>query len=269
MEAAGAARLLATAAAILIVCVVLMRLANQATSRTSKAATEKASAKLADGPSGFRMILSNRYLFLIASLVVLLNVVNTSGEYLFGRYVVSAAETAYGAGPASEAARQRFIGQTYGSYYSYINLIGFLLQMFVVSRVIKWLGVGRSLFIHPIVALSSYLLMLRAPSLEAVRALKIADNSISYSLGNTAIQTLWLPTSRETKYKAKQAVDSFCMRAGDVLQAGIVYTGELTGLTVSGFAALNVVFGISWLAVVAALRDRLRAHAQQTGGAEL
>jgi AAA family ATP:ADP antiporter len=269
MEASGAARLLAGAAVILILCVVLMRLASRATSRASTTAADRASEKLADGPSGFRMILSDRYLFLIALLVVLLNVVNTSGEYLFGRYVVNAADAAYGSGPAAERARQQFIGQVYGSYYSYINLIGFLMQMFVVSRLIKWLGVGRSMFIHPIVALSSYLLMLRAPSLEAVRLLKIADNSISYSLGNTAMQTLWLPTSRETKYKAKQAVDSFCVRAGDVLQAAIVYTGELTGLTVSGFAALNIVFGIGWLAVVTALKERLRARAQQTGGAEL
>src|SRR5438477_143282 len=91
--------------------------------------------------------------------------------------------------------------------------------------------------------------MLRAPSFDAIRILKIADNAIAYSLGNTTMQALWLPTSRETKYKAKQAVDSFCVRAGDVLQAGIVYTGELTALTVGAFAALNVAFACAWLAV--------------------
>jgi hypothetical protein len=49
--------------------------------------------------------------------------------------------------------------------------------------------------------------MLRAPSFDAVRWLKIADNSTNYSLGSTTMQSLWLPTSREVKYKAKQAVD--------------------------------------------------------------
>ena len=38
--------------------------------------------------------------------------------------------------------------------------------MFVVSRVFKFLGVGKSLFIHPIVALVGYLMMLRAPSVQ-------------------------------------------------------------------------------------------------------
>ena len=86
--------------------------------------------------------------------------------------------------------------------------------MFVVSRVFKFLGVGKSLFIHPIVALAGYLMMLRAPSITAMGWLKVADNSLDYSLGNTTKQALWLPTSREAKYKAKQAVDSFFVRAG-------------------------------------------------------
>src|SRR5204863_9914748 len=160
--------------------------------------------------------------------------------------VVAAAKQMYGEGAATASAREQFIGTTYSSYFSYVNLIGFLLQMFVVSRVIKFLGVGRALFIHPIVALSGYAMMLRAPSFEAIRWLKIADNSIDYSLGNTTKQALWLPTTREAKYKAKQAVDSFCVRAGDVLQAGVVYSGELAALTVSGFAAVTTVFACGW-----------------------
>jgi AAA family ATP:ADP antiporter len=138
-----------------------------------------------------------------------------------------------------------------------------------VSRVFRFLGVGRALFIHPIVALCGYLLMLRAPSFEAIRWLKIADNSLDYSLGNTTKQALWLPTSREAKYKAKQAVDSFFMRAGDVLQAGIVYSGELASFTSTGFAALTAVFAGGWLAVAFGLRRLLARRAQESGTAEL
>ena len=54
----------------------------------------------------------------------------------------------YGAGADGAAARQQFVGETYSSYFSYISLIGFLLQLFVVSRVFKFLGVGR-VAVHP------------------------------------------------------------------------------------------------------------------------
>jgi AAA family ATP:ADP antiporter len=269
VEASGSWRLLAGGAVTLVVCVVLARFANRTTVPHEKKSVANADEKLKEGPSGFSMILHDRYLTLMALLVLLLNVVNTSGEYLFGRYVVQAAEATYGSGAASQAAREQFISQTYSSYFGYVNLIGFLLQMFVVSRVFKFLGVARAVFIHPIVALIGYLGMVRAPSFEFVRWLKIADNSLDYSLGNTTKQALWLPTSREAKYKAKQAVDSFCQRAGDVLQAGVVYSGELVSLGVAGFAALNVLFVFGWLGVATGLNRRLHARAAEAGKAEL
>jgi len=138
--------------------------------------------------------------------------------------------------------------------------VGFLLQLLVVSRVFKYLGVGRALFIHPLIALSGYLVILKAPSASTMGWFKVVDNSIDYSLGNTAKQALWLPTSREAKYKAKQAVDSFFMRAGDVLQAGIVFVGEHLAFTVSTFAQINVLLALGWIAVVAALNPEYRAQ---------
>jgi AAA family ATP:ADP antiporter len=261
VDAMGPQRLLLGAGGILVICVLLV----QVVARRAQGRETPAQAAAADKPlgkeGGFELIFSDRYLMLIAALTVILNVVNTSGEYLFGRYVVENANAMYGAGPEGAALRERFIGTTYSQLFGAVNLAGFLLQMFVVSRIFKYLGVGKSLFIHPIVAGIGYVFLLRAPSLTAMRWLKVADNSIDYSLGNTTKQALWLPTSREAKYKAKQAVDSFFMRAGDVVQAGVVYSGERLAMAVPGFAALNVVLVGAWLAVVAMINVDLRRKA--------
>ena len=91
----------------------------------------------------------------------------TSGEYLFGRFVVEASVRIYGAGASSLAARQQFVGGVYGRLFSYVNLLGFLLQLFAVSRIFKYLGVGRALFIHPLVVLTGYLTILRSPAISA------------------------------------------------------------------------------------------------------
>jgi AAA family ATP:ADP antiporter len=262
VQHAGGSRLLMGGAALLVLCALLARVANRLSVRQSVAQQKAADQKLTEGGSGFGVVLKSRYLLLVAALVILLNVVNTSGEYLFGRYVVDAANAAYGTGVATRPERERFISGTYGSYYATANLLGLLLQLFVVSRVFKMLGVAGALFIHPLIGLGGYLMMLRAPSLSTIRPLKIADNAVAYSLGNTTTQALWLPTSRETKYKAKQVIDSFCVRAGDVLQAAIVYSGELLALSVGAFAALNIVFVILWLAVVRGLGRHLRRPAE-------
>jgi AAA family ATP:ADP antiporter len=269
MKTGGATELLVRGALLLGVCVVVAHVLNRLASRAPAKASDAQAAKAAEKPlgkeGGFELIRKDRYLMLIAGLTVLLNVVNTSGEYLFGKYVVDQANALH----ADPAARERFIGETYSQLFSAVNLTGFLLQMFVVSRVFRFLGVGKALFIHPIVALVGYLLMLRAPSLNAMFYLKVADNSLDYSLGNTTKQALWLPTSREAKYKAKQAVDSFFQRAGDVIQAGVVFIGERLAFAVPAFAAVNVVLVAGWLAVVALLNVNLRRKAEEAHTAQL
>ena len=260
VESAGPIRLLVAGAVILVGCVGLARITDRIVGGT-RAQRAVSGQALGEGPSGFSMIASDRYLTLIAALAVVLNVVNTTGEYLFGRYVVEHAVAIHGAGAAAEGARGQFIGETYSRFYSQVNLLGLILQMFVVGRLFKFLGVGRSLFIHPIIAGGGYLLMLRAPSFEAIRLLKTFDNAVDYSLGNTTKQALWLPTSRQAKYKAKQAVDSFCVRAGDVLTAGLVFVLTRAAVAVPVFAAFNVALTAAWLAVVTGLNARLRARA--------
>ena len=262
----GPMRLLLGAGAILFVCALLGRLVSR---RASLPAAARKSAVPANDTTlgkegGFELIGKDRYLLLIALLTVLLNVVNTSGEYLLGRYVVEQAEALHGAGPDGAAARQIFIGATYSRLFSTVNLVGFLLQMFVVSRVFKYLGVGKALFIHPLVALTGYGLILTGPSLSVMSAFKVADNSLDYSLGNTTKQALWLPTSREAKYKAKQAVDSFFVRAGDVLSAGIVFAGERLALAVPVFAAITLAIAGAWLGVAALLNVALRRKTAAT-----
>ena len=85
------------------------------------------------------------------------------------------------------------------------------------------------------------------PLLQIVRIVKIAENSTDYSLMNTIRAALYLPTSREAKYKAKQAIDTFFVRLGDLLQAGIVFSGVSLGFGIRQFAIVNVCFVVAWL----------------------
>src|SRR6476661_1184801 len=98
LAAAGPWRLLAGAAAILVLCAGLAGLIDRLTKRSAPAERALSEAPLAKGRSGFGMILSDRYLMLIAVLILLLNVVSTSGGYLFDRYVTATATARFGTG---------------------------------------------------------------------------------------------------------------------------------------------------------------------------
>lgn len=97
-----------------------------------------------------------------------------------------------------------------------------------------------------------------------VRAAKTAENSTDYSVMNTAKQLLWLPTTREEKYKAKQAVDSFFVRLGDLVAAFVVFAGTTwVALDASGFAIVNLCLVTVWLALALALVRRNRVLAAE------
>jgi AAA family ATP:ADP antiporter len=65
---------------------------------------------------------------------------------------------------------------------------------------------------------------------------------------------LFLPTSREQKYKAKQAIDSFFVRGGDVLAALLIYIGTAhLHFGPTQFAEVNLALAIGWLALAAAV----------------
>jgi ATP:ADP antiporter, AAA family len=216
----------------------------------------------------FRLVFEDRYLLLIAFLSLVLNWVNTTGEYILGRTVAGAAEAAVAAGKAGGLSVSEYIGEFYSQFFFAVNLVGLVAQLFVVSRLLKYFGVKLGIIVLPLIALSGYAILAFAPILALVRVVKIAENATDYSLQNTVRNVLFLPTTRDQKYKAKQAIDSFFVRAGDVLSAGLVFVGTTAlGLGVMGFARVNLVLAAVWLLLALAIgREYVRKSrtSQQT-----
>jgi len=128
-----------------------------------------------------------------------------------------------------------------------------LIQLFLVSRIMRYFGVQIALYVLPVVALGAYAIVAFTPLLALIRAAKISENSLDYSLNNTARQALFLPTSREAKYKAKAAIDTLFVRAGDLSSAALVFVGTHLAFQTRGFAISNMVVISVWLVIVTAL----------------
>ena len=252
--------LMLAGAGLLLVCAAIVQWVARVEDRRADPQWAKAGEEPLGKEGGFELVLKDKYLRLVAILIIVLNVVNSSGEFLLGNLVVEQAKEAFaGSGPEVEAARKKFIGAFYGDFFSWVNLLGALLQAFGASRIFQFMGVRGALFLLPVIALMSYSVLALVPLLGVVRIAKTLENATDYSIQNTARQALFLPTSREAKYKAKAAIDSFFMRFGDVLQAGIVYLGsEVLKLSTTQFAWINVALTLAWLWVVAQIAENLR-----------
>jgi AAA family ATP:ADP antiporter len=224
------------AAAILVLHLVLYRVLAR---RLRGAAKPRAQAPIDPG-NGFALVLKSRYLRLIAALLVLLNLVNTVGEFILARAVVGAADAR--AAALAGFNKEAFIGGFYADYFFWVNILTILIQAFLVSRIVKRFGISGVVLALPIVALGVYGVAAAGAGLVALRILKTAENSTDYSVMNTAKQMLWLTTTRVEKYKAKQAIDTFFVRTGDLLAAALVFLGtHVVTLSVAGFAWSNIV----------------------------
>jgi AAA family ATP:ADP antiporter len=200
-------------------------------------------------------------------MVLLLNWVNATGEYVLSSIVQRAAEEQVAAGTLSREREGAFIGAFYADYFQVVNVIGMLLQLFLVSRVVKVVGVHVAVCVLPVVALGSYAIAALLPSLAVVRWVKTAENSVDYSLQNTVKQMLFLPTTREEKYKAKQVTDSFIVRAGDVLSSATVFIGTTAlAFSTAQFAWINVVLVSVWLVVAILVGREFRRRVEAADG---
>ena len=209
------------------------------------------------GRSAFSLVLTSRYISLIALLLIVLNVVNTVGEYILSHLVVVHAKEAVLANPAFD--QNAYIGGFYGSYFLWVNIAAVALQILVAPRLTKKFGLAGVLFALPFIALGAYGFVALGATIVVVRWAKTAENSTDYSIMNTAKQMLWLPTTREEKYKAKQAVDSFFVRLGDLAAAFVVFAGtSWLALEARGFAAVNIVLVLAWIAIAVVLNRKNR-----------
>ncbi|MEO6600597.1 MAG: Npt1/Npt2 family nucleotide transporter [Polyangiaceae bacterium] len=239
--------------------------ANKATS------SEKEEGESADKPlgdeGGFKLILADRYLLLIAVLAFTLNCVKTNGEYILDRTLLEHVKAIMPAGADAHAFSQTYIGEFKAQYFLYVNIATVVLQLFVVSRVIKYLGVRVALFVSPVILLCGYSSAVLFPVFSLIYAVKIAENTLDYSLGNTSRQALWLLSSRDEKYKAKSVIDATIVRAGDALSAGLTFVGVTLHFVTEHFIIANLVLIVAWsIAMVLLAREhkkREAAHGKQ------
>jgi len=210
---------------------------------------------------GFALIKRSRYLLLIAVLVVLLNWVNSTGEVILKDFVQRWATEQVAAGVYTDQGQA--IGVFFGDFFFWVNLIGFLLQAFLVARIYRWFGVSGALLMLPTIAALGYGLIVFAmtfvPIFSILRLVKILENSVDYSVMNTTRHALFLPLDRAEKYEGKTTIDTFFWRFGDMVQAGAFYIGlEVFGMTMIQFAAVNMVLAVIWIVLAVQIGRQYR-----------
>jgi AAA family ATP:ADP antiporter len=202
----------------------------------------------------YQLILQHRYLMATALMVTVFSWVVASGDnILFGLVQESVQADLDAAGVTGEERSQRVNAATtafYGDLYFWINIVGLLLQAFIVSRILRYGGFMALMLATPLISFAAYLSMAVAPVIGIIKTMKVVENSSVYSVNNTARHMLWLPVTKEMLYQAKTAIDTLFFRLGDGLAALTVLVGtRVVRLDMTGFLLINLGLVVVWIAL--------------------
>jgi AAA family ATP:ADP antiporter len=248
----GSYGMMLVTSAILGLCILMSWSIHHLDLRHGRSRTAAGGPALKEQPlersGGFRLVAGSRYLLLIALMIGLYNFINSSGEQMFTTLQQKAALRILGTGTTGAADLQNYLSAAFAGYQKLGNTIGLLIQLFLVSRVFRWVGVGGGLFFLPLIALGGYGYAAFGASLVFMKWLKAFENGTDYSLMKTSRSALFLITSREEKYKAQAAIETFFVRGGDSLNAVVVWIGTtVLAMSIENFALVNVVSISIWL----------------------
>lgn len=198
---------------------------------TDRLGVEGKEKKVNAAIEGAKLAAASKYLLAIVMIVFLYELVSQILDYQYS----TEAEQLVGAG-----ATQAFFGQI----TTIIGVVSVVTQFFLVSFIIRKFGMTTALLVLPVaMAMASGVYMV-VPALWAGALLTISDNSFSYSINQTARETLFVPTSADVKYKARAFANMFVQRFGKGI--AIVMAIALTAVPIRFLSILAIVVVVVW-----------------------
>jgi AAA family ATP:ADP antiporter len=189
--------------------------------------------------AGLTLILRSPYLLGISLFVILLTGVSTFLYFEQARVV----EATF---PDRTAQTQVFSAIDFT-----VQSLTIFIQIFVTGRLTRRLGVTVLLTAVPLVMMFGFGLLALAATFPVLAAVMIVRRVGEYALVRPGREMLFTSVDAETKYKAKNAIDTAVYRGGDVLAAwanvGIVAIGTTAAAAAVG-AVVAAIWGVAgWL----------------------
>jgi ATP:ADP antiporter, AAA family len=203
-------QLLLVAAGIIAVLMLLTLLMGRLGLYTEHSGVRDSNGNHVTNDGGWRTILRHRYLFLIALILLLAQMVEPLVEFQFMK-VVEAAIT-------ERDARTAYLG----TFFSLLSGVAIGINLFVTPLVHRWLGALGGLFAQPLAVIAGSFWYMAHATLQAGAFLKISDRGLSYSINRASKELLYIPIDPVLIFQAKAWIDMFGYRLFKVLGSVLI-----------------------------------------------
>lgn len=127
-----------------------------------------------------------------------------------------------------------------------VNVLTFLTQVTVTSRVISRFGLASALIVLPIASAIGFGMIGLLPLLTVYVFFTIVRRVGEYALAKPAREVLFTVVSREEKYKAKSFIDTAVSRGGDAMTGWIVNGVKMLGVTAGQMVWVLIPLALLW-----------------------
>ncbi len=231
--------LFAAAFALLLACVVVQLLWRYRLPTASRKDEAPPPRSLRDS---LQLIAQAPHLRLVASLVFMTALATTMIDFQFKAV-------------AADSLSGDALSSFFGKFYSRVNVLGFLLQILLTSRLLRFFGLGGTILMLPLFLSGGTVLLMSTMTLWAAVVLKGSDQTLKHSIDRSSRELVYLPVSRSIKIHVKSAIDMVFDRLGDGI-AGVILLVLVTfaSLGVLHVAAINLAFLVICLVLAMRLR---------------
>jgi AAA family ATP:ADP antiporter len=187
---------------------------------------------------GFRLLLRSKYLLLLAVFLLLMTWISTIVYFQLGELITKAF--------TSHEART----QAYATIDLSVNSLAVLVQVFGTGRIIERFGVKTGLLLNPVVMVIAFLAIAFSPVLMILTVMQIVRRVAEYAVAKPTREMLFTVVDQESKYKAKNVIDTVVYRFGDFSSAwvsSLILPHGVAGLAIFGVITSAVWFPIAYL----------------------
>jgi AAA family ATP:ADP antiporter len=175
---------------------------------------------------GLGLMLSQPYLLGIFAIISIYEIVVTIFDFQFKVL-------------ASQAYTGDQLSVYLGGYGVWTNGIALLCLLLGVGNIARFLGLTAALTLLPIIIGGAVLILNLNLSLSVAFYIMVLSKALNYALNQPSKEQLYIPTTKEAKYKAKGWIEMFGSRSSKALGSGVNMLKSF--LSVNSFALFSMV----------------------------
>jgi AAA family ATP:ADP antiporter len=181
---------------------------------------------------GAKLLISQPYLLGIFSIISIFEIINTIFDFKLKML-------------ASSIYTGRALSEYLSHFGMWVNIIGLICLVLGISNIGRKLGVRKSLLILPSLVTVGVFFVYFNSTLAVIWAVNAAVKALNYAFNQPIKEQLYIPTSKDTKYKAKAWTEMFGSRGSKAAGSGVNVLADMLQanafLLISSIASLGLI----------------------------